>query len=78
MFADAFLRRGPNARWTTKYAVMLHGAAVAWGSKLQTYAALSTAEAEVQAAASAGRVVIWIGYILPQLGQPGEDVITIL
>ena len=53
---------------TTGYVVILHGAVVAWGSKLQAHAALSTTEAEVQASVSAGRVAIWMGYVLPELG----------
>ena len=56
---------------------MLHGAAEAWGSKLQAYAALSTTAAEVQAAVSAGRLAIWMGYILPELGQPVDKAMTI-
>ena len=77
VYADASYRRGPDARSTTGYVVLLHGAAVAWGSKLQAYAALSTTEAEIQASVSAGRVAIWMGYVLPELGQPLQGPITV-
>ena len=77
VYADASYRRGPDARSTTGYVIILHGAAVAWGSKLQAYAALSTTEAEVQAAVSAGRVAIWMGYVLPELGQSLTGPVTI-
>ena len=50
---------------------------MAWGSKLQAYAALSTTEAEIQASVSAGRVAIWMGYVLPELGQPLQGPITV-
>ena len=56
---------------------MLHGAAVAWGSKLQAYAERNTTRAEAQAAVSKGRLTMWMGFILPELGQPVEDVIAI-
>ena len=77
VYADASYRRGPDARLTTGYVIVLHGAAVAWGSKLQAYAALSTTEAEVQAAVSAGRVAISMGYVLPELGQSLTGPVTI-
>ena len=56
---------------------MLHGAVAEWGSKLPAYAAPSTNETEVQAAVSAGRFAILMGYVPPELGQPVPDVITI-
>ena len=68
IYADALYTRGLEAWSTIVYVVILHGAGVAWGSKLQAHAALSTTEAEVQASVSAGRVAIWMGYVLPELG----------
>ena len=34
--------------------------------------------AEVQACVSAGRVAIWMGYVLPELGQPLAGPVTVL
>ena len=60
------------------YVVILHGAAVARGSKLQPYAALSTTEDEVQACVAAGRVAIWMGYVLPELVQELDAPVPVL
>ena len=62
---------------TAGYVVILHGAAVAWGSKLQTCAALSTTDVEVQPALSAGLVAIWTGQSLPELGQALAGLIAV-
>ena len=44
--ADALYRRGPDVCLTTRHVIIMHAAAVACGTKLQMYTALSTTEAE--------------------------------
>ena len=72
MYADECnrLMHLTDARFTVGYVVILHGAAVAWGSKVQVYAAPSTAAAKVQVALSARWLAVWMGHILPALAQP--------
>jgi Reverse transcriptase (RNA-dependent DNA polymerase) len=56
-------------RSTTGFVFLLHGAAVAWQSKLQPTVALSTTEAEYQAAGMAAREALWFRKPLPELGE---------
>jgi hypothetical protein len=56
-------------RSTTGFVFVLHGAAVAWQSKLQPTVALSTTEAEYQAAGMAAREALWFRKLLPELGE---------
>jgi hypothetical protein len=56
-------------RSTTGFVFILHGAAVAWQSKLQPTVALSTTEAEYQAAGMAAREALWFRKLLPELGE---------
>ena len=77
VYANASYRHRQDARSTAGYVVLLHGAAVAWGSKLQTCAALSTTDIEVQPAVSAGRVAIWTGQSLSELGQALAGLMTV-
>jgi hypothetical protein len=56
-------------RSTTGFVFLLHGAAVSWQSKLQPTVALSTTEAEYQAAGMAAREALWFRKLLPELGE---------
>ena len=47
IYADVWYRRGPDVCLTSGYVIIMHAAAVARGSKLQSYTALSTTEAEI-------------------------------
>ena len=47
---------------------MLAGAAIGHSSKLQSIVALSTFEAEYVAMCEAGKEVVWLGYLLAELG----------
>ena len=67
-------------KFTTRYVLMLNGAAIAWKSKRQNVVALSSAEADFMAASSLVQVVIYIQRLLTNLGFPqkfatevGED-----
>ena len=52
---------------TAKYLFQLSGAAVSWRSKKQTCVALSTAEAEYTALASAAQEAMWLRQITTDL-----------
>jgi Reverse transcriptase (RNA-dependent DNA polymerase) len=65
-------------RSTTGFVFLLHGAAVAWQSKLQPTVALSTTEAEYQAAGMAAREALWFRKLLPELGETVEGPTLIL
>lgn len=58
-----------NRRSVTGYLFLLHGAAIAWQSRLQPTVALSSTEAEYMAAGAAGREALWLRKLLPVLGH---------
>jgi hypothetical protein len=55
---------------TTGYAIMLYGGIISWSAKLQTTVALSTAEAETNAAVEAVKTLCHIRLFLRELGEP--------
>lgn len=57
-----------SRRSTTGMVFLLNGAAITWQSKLQPTVALSTTEAEYQAAAVGAREALWLRKLLPELG----------
>jgi len=68
-YTDADFAGDPlQRRSTTGTVFLLASAAVVWASKLQTTVALSTTEAEYQAAGAASRDALWLRKITPDLG----------
>jgi hypothetical protein len=65
-------------RSTTGYVFLFGGGAVSWSSKLQPTVALSTAEAEYMAAASAVREALWLRKLLGDLGYDCTQPVPIL
>ena len=61
----------PGRRSTTGTLVLWQGAAVMWQSKLQKTVALSTTEAEYQAAGAIARDVLWLRMLLITLREDG-------
>lgn len=59
-------------RSTTAFVWTLHAGAVSWRSVLQPTVALSTAEAEYMAAASAAREALWWRKLCADLGEPAK------
>jgi len=57
-------------RSTTGWIVLLGGSVISWSSKRQSVVALSTCEAEYMAAAEAVKEIIWIRWLLEELGFP--------
>jgi hypothetical protein len=55
---------------TTGFVFMMHGSAVAWGSRIQPTVATSTCEAEYMAAGTAIREALWLRKLLADLGYP--------
>jgi hypothetical protein len=69
VYCDASYASDPNSRRsTTGFAILLNGAVVAWGSKLQTGVALSATEAEYVAVGYACKVVVYVRRLLGDLG----------
>lgn len=68
-YCDADFAGDVNTRRsTTGYAFLLHGAAIAWMSKVQPTVAISTTEAEYIAAAAAAREALWLRTLVGELG----------
>ena len=66
-----------NYKSTSRYIFQV-GAAVSWRSKKQTCVALSTAEAEYMALASAAQEAIWMRQLFTDLtSKPSEEVMII-
>lgn len=59
---------------TSGYLFQVGGAAVSWRSKKQTCVALSTAEAEYVALASAAQEAVWMGQLTTELGIEPEAI----
>ena len=77
-FSDADWGGDINDRKSTSgYLFQISGAAVSWRSKKQTCVALSTAEAEYMALASAAQEAIWLRQLTADLNsrQPGATII---
>ena len=58
---------------TSGYMFRLSGAAISWRSKKQAYVALSTAEAEYIALASAAKAAVWVRQLLTDLRSNQEE-----
>ena len=67
-FQDASFGDGPDRRSRTGYVILMVGAAIAWGSRLQTTVALSTVEAEYMSLAAACQELLHIRQLLNCLG----------
>jgi hypothetical protein len=77
-YADADLGGDEHTlKSTTGYCIMLNGGLVSWSSKLQSVVALSTAEAETNAAVEAVKTVIHMRLFLQELNltQVGPSVV---
>ena len=73
-YADADLAGDfDTSKSTTGYALILHGGVVSWMSKLQTTVALSTAQAETNAAVEAVKQIMHTRLLLGELGFPQVD-----
>ena len=59
-------------RSTTGYIFFLNGNAISWNSKRQKTVAASTAEAEYMSLFEASRELIWLEYLLSDLGETPE------
>ena len=66
-----------TARSTAGMIMMLNGGPINWRSAKQKTVARSTCEAEYMAASDAAQDMIWIRYILPELGQQLDGPSTI-
>jgi hypothetical protein len=66
-----------SRRSTTGYVFLLAGGAISWSSKLQATVAVSTAEAEYMAAASAVKEGLWLRKLLSDLGRIGAEPVLI-
>jgi transposase InsO family protein len=68
-FSDADLSGNPdNGRSTGGFAVCIGGGAVQWGSRLQPHVSLSSTESEYTTVSKVGCEVIWMRYLLSELG----------
>ena len=59
---------GPDRRSRTGYIILMCGAAIVWGSRLQTTVALSTVEAEYMSLAAACQELLHVRQLLKSLG----------
>jgi hypothetical protein len=59
-----------NRRSHTGWCFVLYGGAISWQSKCQSTVAVSTTEAEYQAASSAAREALWLRQLLPVFDIP--------
>ena len=59
---------------TSGYLFMINNVPVSWRSKLQSCVALSTAEAEYMALASAAQEAIWMQKLMLELGQQEDGI----
>ncbi|CAD6888666.1 unnamed protein product, partial [Tilletia caries] len=71
--SDADLGGDHSAKSTSGWCISVHGATVAWGSKLQTLVADSTAQAELIAVWQTAREVLAIQHLLEDLGLRSTD-----
>ena len=67
-FQDASYGDGPDRRSRTGYIILMCGAAIVWGSRLQTTVALSTVEAEYMSLAAACQELLHVRQLLKSLG----------
>ena len=67
-FQDASFGDGPERRSRTGFVILMCGAAIVWGSRLQTTVALSTVEAEYMSLAAACQELLHVRQLLHCLG----------
>jgi len=68
-YSDADLSGNPdNSRSTGGFAVCFGGGAVQWGSRLQPHVSLSSTESEYMMASKVGCEIMWMRYLLEELG----------
>ena len=73
-FSDADWAGDPDGRKSTSgYIFQLSGAAISWRSKKHAYVALSTAEGEHIALASAAQAAVWVRQLLTDLRSNREE-----
>ena len=78
-FCDADWAGEPDSRRSTSgWVFMLAGAAVSWGSKLQSSVALSSAEAECVAACAATQEAMHLRHLLGDLGYEQREPTVIM
>jgi hypothetical protein len=68
-YADADYAQSYNRRSTSGFVLMLNGAPISWGSRMQKICAQSTAEAEIVAATDCVKEVIHTRLLLQELGN---------
>jgi hypothetical protein len=64
-----------SRRSTTGHVFLLNGAAISWSSRLQPTVAVSTAEAEYMAAASAAKEALWLLKLQSDLGSAQYSIV---
>jgi hypothetical protein len=74
-YCDASYSNMEERKSLSGYAILLNGCLISWNAQRQPVVALSTAEAELIAATSAGQEILWFREILEELGYPQETVI---
>lgn len=78
-YTDSDYAGDVNIRRSTSGYIFLHlGGTISWGSKRQSYTAISTTKAEYVAASNAIQEAIWIQRLLSQIGQLPPGPIRIL